>query len=264
MAWVFDHTSHCLAIPHLCATLTPAPPLGRTDYTLKVLWLDWCPDPSTVVLSGHRRWPAQVMHALMPGILAGSSLSIPWISLGPGFYMNLKWPPIPVISVLFPTPRIVHFKNQENVNLGDLFPVLWNTSPVLFFEIPKWLWGIKIVIWPYSFLSCIKLKSVNYTIGFNLKYMPRTKDSFFLHLKLISLISLLKGLWKCCAFSANNWHCDSPLSLLFNMIFCVSSPFNLPLLLLQASLHSRVRLIFLDDAFCVLLLSLFLLSALSK
>lgn len=180
----FGQTSHWLATSYLCAILTPAPLLGRTDCTLKVLWLKWCSDPSTVVLPGHRRWPAHVMHPLLPEVLAGfirvDSLNFPWTR----FLHESEMTSIPIISVLSPPPPpgvyILKTKRMQTWP-GWLISHPLEHIACLVFEIPKWLWGIKIVIWPYSFLSCIKLKSINYTIAFNLKYMPRTKD-FFLYI----------------------------------------------------------------------------------
>lgn len=176
----FGQTSHWLATSCLCAILTPAPLLGRTDCTLKVLWLDWCSDPSTVVLPGHRRWPAQVMH---PPV----ARSLSWVHLCRFFEFPLDqvsawiWNDLysHYLSVL-PAPPGVYILKTKRMQTwpGWLISHPLEHIACLVFEIPKWLWGIKIVIWPYSFLSCIKLKSINYTIAFNLKYMPRTKDSF--------------------------------------------------------------------------------------
>lgn len=74
--------------------------------------------------------------------------------------------------------------------------------------------GIKIVVLLHAFLSCIMLESINYTIAFNLKYMLRTKGPLFCSSKVdLAHLILERSLVMLCFFSANNRHCDIPLSL---------------------------------------------------
>jgi hypothetical protein len=74
---------------NLCATFTPAHLAGRTNCSLKVLWLSWCP----ILLPVHR-WPVQALYSLLLGVLACITLIESWefsLEISELHRSNSKW-----------------------------------------------------------------------------------------------------------------------------------------------------------------------------
>lgn len=81
-------TSHWLTSHGLCVTLTLAHPVGSTGCRSKVMSLGWCPNSSIGSLAWSQEMVSSAMYPLWLRLLAGGIMS-----LTPGFYLPLKWPP---------------------------------------------------------------------------------------------------------------------------------------------------------------------------
>jgi hypothetical protein len=68
----------------LCSNFVLAFLVERTSFGSKVWWVGWCPDPSTGVLPGYRKWSLNVP---CPGSLSGISAKVIhidfWVTLDP-------------------------------------------------------------------------------------------------------------------------------------------------------------------------------------
>ena len=85
---------------NFCTTFTPAHLVGRTNCRLEVLWLGWCPSPSTGSLSWLQKMPSSVPYAPWLGVLARLILTDSWgfpTALG-RFLACYRDTPIPVVS----------------------------------------------------------------------------------------------------------------------------------------------------------------------
>ena len=63
---------------NLCAKLTLAHPIVRTDYRSKIMWLTWCPNLSNERLSWSLEMVIADMYPLYLGVLAGVILVESW------------------------------------------------------------------------------------------------------------------------------------------------------------------------------------------
>lgn len=95
--------SHC---HNLCATITPAHFISKTDCRLKVVWVNYCSNPSPESLAW--RWPVQAIYALLLRVIDGvilvdSPFQLSPLRLSPYYLLTCSsyFHPIAYIKLMF-------------------------------------------------------------------------------------------------------------------------------------------------------------------